>query len=167
MTQDRAQLEEHAKTVAQLTADFFGIPMPELVMTDKNKGFAFAYRNLVEIPYWPARHGEHYFTAYVVHEVTHLYRFSLHKDRWYSEPSHGTEFHTSERLALAQWGLEPVYARAYIKELRYNGQVVFNRAVEHAKIRAQVLAKLERIETRAPRPRARKETPLELILKED
>jgi len=166
MDQDRAKLEEHARLVAQLTADFFGIKVPELKMMDANKGYAYGHRNLVTIPYWPARHGEHYFTAYVVHEVTHIYRFSLHPDHWFSEPSHGIEFHASERRALAQWGLEPVYARAYVKELRFNGQVVFNRAVEHAKIRAQWKAEREMFEHQAPQPRARKKTPLEIILED-
>jgi hypothetical protein len=165
MTQDRAKLEEHAKTVAQLTAEFFGIPVPELVMTNANKGYAYGHKDLVTIPWWCTGHGEHYFTAYVVHEVTHIYRFHVNQGAWMGEPSHGIEFHTSERRALAQWGLVPVYARAYVKELRFNGQVVFNRAEEHAKIRAQRLAKLEKIE--APRARARKKTPLEIILEDN
>jgi len=163
MDQNRAELEEHARLVAQLTADFFGIKVPELKMMDANKGYAYAHRNLVTIPWWCTQHGEHYFTAYVVHEVTHIYRFHVNAGAWMREPSHGREFHDSERRALAQWGLEPVYARAYIKELRFNGQVVFNRAVEHAKIRARRLAELEKIE---PRPRARKKTPLEIILED-
>lgn len=156
--------QEQANLVAELTAQYLGIPTPKVEFQPKaRRGYAYGGHSLVTIPGWPVSYGEHYFNAYVVHEVVHLYRFS--KKTW-GEKSHGPEFHADERRALKEWGLVPKYARAYVKELRtLQGDVVFDRPWSKKKAVLAPAAPVKAIEVRAVR--TRKPTALEIILGED
>jgi hypothetical protein len=134
--QELTTLTEHALAVAQLTSEFFGVKTPEVRVKDIRTGWARG-GVLIVIPTWPWAQGEDYFTAYVVHEVAHVYRKWV-STSWWTEKTHGKEFHEAETRALAQWGLVPVYARANVHQLKkLNGDVVFTRTWRKGRVRRE------------------------------
>lgn len=68
----------------------------------------------ITMPIWVLSQGTEYAWAYMIHEVCHFIV-------WYNWPgakAHGDLFKKYERKWLGEFGLVPVYARAYVKELR-------------------------------------------------
>lgn len=73
------------------------------------------------IPTWILSQVIEYQYAYVIHEVAHF----IERDR-YGRSSHGERFKRIETKELEEFALEPVYARAYTKELKYaSGQSIW------------------------------------------
>ena len=86
---------------------------------DVQRGTARFFTNSITIPKWINRESEAYQYYYVIHEVCHM----LHLIS-----GHGPDFKEKEKEMLAQWGLSPVYSKAYVKELKSpKGVTLFKR----------------------------------------
>jgi predicted SprT family Zn-dependent metalloprotease len=89
---------------------------------DIQSGRAIYNTCFVSIPLWAYDEGLHFFYYYVLHELSHF--IARQKDRFCE--SHGKLFKTIENELLADFGLKPVYAKAYVKELKLsNGKSVY------------------------------------------
>ncbi len=79
----------------------------------------------ITMPTWIFDHTMEYCYYYMIHEITHFITHDKH-----NYVGHQGTFRVFERNILADFGLTPVYSRAYIKELRSsaNGQLYFDRA---------------------------------------
>ena len=111
--------EEDIEAVTSLTCDFLHLPPARCKVKDTRAGHAFPRKNLITIPTWALGEGEVYTTYYIVHELCHFCCFTR---------GHGSEFKERERTALREWGLLPVYAKAYPKELHnLNGETLYKR----------------------------------------
>ena len=97
----------------------------EIKFKDVNCGTAYYHRRHITMPTWIFDHTMEYCWAYMIHEVLHFVT-----DDKYNYSGHQDIFRDLERINLNEFGLYPVYARAYIKELRSssNGQLYFDRA---------------------------------------
>ena len=96
------------QAIADLTAEVIGLPnRPQVRLKEVWSGRASRRSNAVTIPQWAVRdRPDAYAVYYTVHETCH-----------FRERGHGNAFKAIERQALKAWGLAPVYARAYPKQL--------------------------------------------------
>ena len=69
---------------------------------------------LTSIPLWAYGKGEAFFTYYVLHEISHIINY----DTEGSERGHSEDFKQIEKTLLKDYGLIPIYKRAYIKALK-------------------------------------------------
>lgn len=106
--------------VSDLTAEYLKLNLkPQVEVNEVRRGRVRPKTGKITIPKWALGKGEHFALAYVVHEVCH-----------YLFMGHGPDFKACEMDALKPWGLFPIYARAYVKELRQgsvNGPTLYKR----------------------------------------
>jgi len=119
--------EKDLQTIADLTADFFQlVTKPVVKFKNVSRGRANLNKGYFTIPLWSAKYGEDFLTYYTVHETCH-----------FKYGPHGKSFKAGEIKALAQWGLKPVYAKAYPKRI-YNtaGETVYESWREKRKVKS-------------------------------
>jgi len=75
----------------------------------------------ITLPKWLEEYDDEYAKYYAVHEICHLIEKAL-----FRASSHEERFKRIEDEALALWGLKIKRAKAYPKELYFNGQRVEN-----------------------------------------
>ena len=86
-------------------------------------GCAYYDTRFISIPIWAYNEGLDYFYAYVLHEIGH---FINHDNK--GLPGHAGEFKNIEKSLLKDFGLIPIYSRAYIKALNNDkGQRIWQR----------------------------------------
>ncbi len=104
------------QSIVDLTVEFLGINKPiKIKVKDIAGGHANEKTRCISVPKW-AMVNEYYAIYYAVHEVCH-----------YRALGHGIAFKLIEKNALAQWGIEIEYSRAYPKALSCNGERVYDR----------------------------------------
>lgn len=95
----------------------------KIKVKDIRQGHALYLNRTITIPSWSANKGKEYFYYYVIHEFTHFICYDKFKHH-----GHSPEFKKIETAILKEWGLYPIYAKAYIKELRAdNGDILYKR----------------------------------------
>lgn len=83
------------------------------------RGHAYYRTGRITIPDWALEKGIEYAYSYVIHEVCHFLTIGEH---------HNKKFKEVETRWLREFGLVPVYRRAYKKQLlTINGEVLFSR----------------------------------------
>ena len=72
----------------------------------------------ISVPFWAGSRGIEYAWWYVIHESIHAIGYG----------GHGKAFKAKETYWLNQFGLNPLYAKAYVKQLlSLNGEVLYIR----------------------------------------
>jgi predicted SprT family Zn-dependent metalloprotease len=96
----------------------------KIKVKDINSGRAIYKSRFISIPLWAYDRGINYFYWYVIHEVCHF----ICNDTLMYNAKHSDLFKNKERELLKDFGLIPIYARAYVKELLSNsGEVLYTR----------------------------------------
>ncbi|HDY88538.1 hypothetical protein LCGC14_0360470 [marine sediment metagenome] len=122
-----------AKVFCQEIIDLYNLPNVKLRMVDNTHGYANYGTRVLAIPLWAFSlsakgYGSREYPiefryAYVLHEISHFINIDSG-----GQYGHQGTFRTAERKLLAEFGLIPVYSRAYIKQLKTeNGSVVYAR----------------------------------------
>jgi hypothetical protein len=97
----------------------------KIKVKDIRRGRAIYSSRFISIPLWAYNIGISYFYWYIIHEVSHFIcndKLNYH--------GHGKTFKIIETKILKTWGLNPIYSKAYVKELRANnGAVLYKREV--------------------------------------
>jgi len=104
MTVTQNELQELANLLAvQLKLGF----VPQVEINKVKRGRARLKTFKITIPEWTIRQGCEYAYYYTIHEVCH-----------FRHSNHLAQFKRLERRLLKQWGLTPVYKKAYPRELK-------------------------------------------------
>jgi predicted SprT family Zn-dependent metalloprotease len=99
-------------------------PIKIKVKTITKGGTAYYNTRFISIPVWTYNEGLNYFYAYVLHELGHFINY----DSQNYEKGHNGKFKKIEQTLLKDFGLIPLYSRAYIKALNNErGQRVWQR----------------------------------------
>lgn len=101
-------------------AQYYQIPFKTAVRSIQ-AGYCNHNKNIIVIPGWIEKFPYSYQIAYVLHEIAHALVGPGHL--------HDSVFRSQEQKMLEEWGLVPVYSRAYIRELRSkdSGEVLYKR----------------------------------------
>jgi hypothetical protein len=94
---------------------------PRVEIRDRQNGFAKPHINLIVLPEWLWSDSEptEYVAYYAIHEACH---FLVHSHK------HNGRFREAEKRWLREFGLLPIYSRAYVKGLAtLDGRVVWAR----------------------------------------
>lgn len=87
------------------------------------RGHAYFKTRRITIPTWVLEGVKEYRIYYVVHELTHFIERKL-----IGFTRHDTLFKNIETKILKDYGIIPIYSRAYIKQLKnFQGQVLCGR----------------------------------------
>ena len=120
---------QEAKTFCQELIDLYqkqkGFLPVALRLKTVQRGTANYNKRTLTIPYWmfEDNYSLAYCYYYVLHEISHF----IHHDKYYSR-NHPETFKNIERELLADFGLTPVYSRAYAKQLlSENGEILYSR----------------------------------------
>ena len=98
-------------------------PIKIKVKTILQGGTAYYNTRFISIPVWTYNEGLNYFYAYVLHEISHFINYDSKGNLGHSE-----DFRKIEKTLLKDFGLIPIYSRAYIKALNNEkGQRVWQR----------------------------------------
>lgn len=107
------------------------MPLITLQLKDNRTGVANYGRNVLTIPLWLFESSKKYWNNrsleyryyYVLHEISHFINYHT-----YNATGHQGTFRTVERRLLLDFGLIPVYKRAYVKQLlSENGDVLYSK----------------------------------------
>ena len=129
---DKIKLEEikeaqkEAERIKDLLLAGYQIAPVDIKVKDIRRGYA-SYTRYISIPLWAFWQGKDFFTYYIIHEVCHF----INHDRG-GNYGHSGKFKEIETGVLGQWGLKPIYNRAYVKQLRGgNGQLLWDKGGFH------------------------------------
>ncbi len=110
--------------LAKYMIDEYGLSPIETTFKDVQCGTSYLNSRHITMPTWIFEHTMEYCYAYMIHEVIHF----ITKDK-HSYVGHQGIFRKLEKQILKEFGMRPIYSRAYAKELRscVNGQLYFDR----------------------------------------
>ena len=121
-----------AKTFSQELISLYGLRNITLRLADNRIGNANYFDRILTLPYWLFNFSNNYNNNnkpleyqyyYVLHEICHFIVNDKH--RFYG---HQGLFRETERKMLSEFGLVPIYARAYVKQLKTeNGETIYTR----------------------------------------
>lgn len=84
------------------------------------KGRAYYKTGRITIPLWSLRRSREFAYYYIIHEICHFIDMGIN--------NHNDRFKSIEKYWLAQFGLQPVYMKAYPKQLlSSNGRILWQR----------------------------------------
>lgn len=104
--------------VTQVCRDF-GLPLPEKIEIKPVRCGRYRYKtNRITLPKFIFREGIWYVKAYIIHELCHSVVWG-----------HGDRFKRVEKVILARYGMKPLYAKAYVRALMVDGELVWCRGM--------------------------------------
>jgi len=115
----RARLQKELQELAEnICREENKKEFPAIHFKHNRRGHTYYNTGYISIPIWSIKEGRNFLNYYLIHEVTH---FILNK-------GHCLEFKNKEIEILSRYGLEPNYAKVYVKKLlNANSQVVWDR----------------------------------------
>ena len=118
------ELQKEAEDLKNYLERKFRLNPIEIKVKNINCGRAIYSSRFISIPLWAYDRGINYFYWYVIHEVTHF----IANESYNANCKHDNRFKRIETENLKDFGLIPIYARAYVKELlSNNGEVLYSR----------------------------------------
>ena len=124
--------------IAERTANVIGLDFtPEFVGWRKSRGHAtlsyYNKKNVFVLPKWLKNENSYYQTAYIAHEICHFVDMHSYTG------GHTKVFYETERKALAEWGMEPLYlyGKRYAEVLYVlgTGTVLWSKSTAKTKLR--------------------------------
>ncbi len=121
-----------ARTFCQELINLYDLQNITLRLRDNHNGKANYTNRTLTIPYWLFNFSKDYSNSnnpleyqyyYILHEICHF----IVNDK-YGFHGHQGLFRETEHKMLSEFGLIPIYARAYVKQLKTeNGETVYMR----------------------------------------
>ena len=117
------EAQSEAEQLKDLICNKYNLTAIKIKVKKIRGGCAYYDTRFISIPIWAYNEGLNYFYAYVLHELGHF----INHDTG-GELGHSRKFKEIEQKLLKDFGLIPIYSRAYIKELNNErGQRVWQR----------------------------------------
>lgn len=104
---------EDLRKIAKTIADKEGIEVPEIQFKDTRCGRARYDSYKITFPLWVMDRKQEYILYYLLHELSHFICYFK-----FGASGHCEDFFMKETELLKEYNLVPIYARAYVKELR-------------------------------------------------
>lgn len=121
----KIEAQKEALEILKYCLQKYNLNSIDLKVKDTRRGWAYYDTRFISIPLWSYAKGLNYFYAYVLHEVSHFINNDKNNAR-----GHGIQFKTIEKNLLLDFGMKPIYNRAYIKALTSEaGQIIFKKEV--------------------------------------
>lgn len=116
-------LQKEAEDLKNLLVEEFKLRPIKLKVKNISRGRAIYQSRFISIPVWAYSWGEHYFYYYIIHEISHFINYDK-----LNNTGHNDLFKGIEKEILKEWGIIPVYNRAYVKELKAdNGDILYKK----------------------------------------
>ena len=122
---------QELKNLATVITKKQGIKSIKIQFKNTLKGRARLRTRSITIPTWVFKYAKEYQYYYMIHELTHF----IERDKLgYS--GHDNHFKKIESRILKEYGIIPIYSKAYAKELRnLKGEILYSRQIEREKIK--------------------------------